>query len=158
MRRILSILLENEPGSLSRVVGLFSQRGYNIESITVAPTEDITLSKVIIQTIGDKKTIEQIEKQLHKLIDVLKVVEIIKEKSIQCEIILVKIHSTGYAREEVNRIIKIFKGKIIHVTLTSYIIQISGPKKKMNAFIKIIKDITEIIEIVRSGIIGINRE
>ncbi|CAL4320237.1 acetolactate synthase small subunit [Buchnera aphidicola] len=158
MKRIILILLENEPGALSRVVGLFSQRGYNIESITVGPTEDSTLSSVTIQTIGDKKTIEQIEKQLHKLVDVLKVIEIETSNRIEREIALIKIKSIGYGREEVKRIIEIFKGKIIDVTPNIYTIEISGTNEKINSFLKIIKEISEINEISRSGVIGITRE
>lgn len=158
MKRILLIILENEPGSLSRVVGLFSQRGYNIESITVSTTEDPSLSTVTIQTIGDKKTIQQIEKQLHKLINVLKVIPIENQKCIEREIALIKIHSIGYGREEIKRIIEVFNSKIIHITPNSYTVQISGSKKKINSFLKIIQQISKIIEISRSGVIGMNRE
>lgn len=157
MKRILSVILENEFGALSRVVGLFSQRGYNIESVTVAPTEDPTLSRMTIQTVGDDKVITQIEKQLHKLIDVLSVTEIGRIAHIEREIILVKIYSIGNAREEVKRITEIFRGQIVDITASMYIIQLSGTSKKLNAFLKIVKDIAKITEIARSGIVGLSR-
>jgi acetolactate synthase I/III small subunit len=157
MKRILSVLLENEFGALSRVVGLFSQRGYNIESVTVAPTEDSTLSRMTIQTVGDDKAIAQIEKQLHKLIDVLNVAEIGNIAHIEREIILVKIYSTGNAREEVKRTTEIFRGQIVDTTATMYIVQLSGTSDKLDAFLKIIRDIAEITEIARSGIVGLSR-
>ncbi|CAL4320896.1 acetolactate synthase small subunit [Buchnera aphidicola] len=157
MKRILSVILENEFGALSRVVGLFSQRGYNIESVTVAPTEDPTLSRMTIQTVGDDKVITQIEKQLHKLIDVLSVVEIGRIPHIEREIILVKIYSIGNTREEVKRITEIFRGQIVDITTSMYIIQLSGTSKKLNAFLKIIRDIAKITEIARSGIVGLSR-
>lgn len=157
MKRILSVILENEFGALSRVVGLFSQRGYNIESVTVAPTEDPTLSRMTIQTVGDDKVITQIEKQLHKLIDVLSVAEIGHIAHIEREIILVKIYSIGNAREEVKRITEIFRGQIVDITASMYIIQLSGTSKKINAFLKIIRDTAKITEIARSGIVGLSR-
>ena len=119
MRRILSVLLENESGALSRVIGLFSQRGYNIESLTVAPTDDPTLSRMTIQTVGDEKAIEQIEKQLHKLVDVLRVSELGQGAHVEREIMLVKVQASGYGREEVKRNTEIFRGQIIDVTLLS---------------------------------------
>ena len=157
MKRILSVLLENEFGALSRVIGLFSQRGYNIESVTVAPTEDATLSRMTIQTVGDDKAIAQIEKQLHKLIDVLYVAEIGNIAHIEREIILVKIHSIGNAREEVKRTTEIFRGQIVDTTSSMYIVQLSGTSNKLDAFLKIIRDIAEITEIARSGIVGLSR-
>ncbi|MXP67177.1 acetolactate synthase small subunit [Pantoea sp. Aalb] len=157
MRRILSVLLENESGALSRVIGLFSQRGYNIESLTVAPTDDPTLSRMTIQTVGDEKILEQIEKQLHKLIDVLRVNELGQFAYVEREIMLVKIQSNGYSREEVKRNIEIFRGQIVDVTSILYIAQLSGTSNKLNAFLNIIREISEIVEIVRSGIVGISR-
>ncbi|WP_343128328.1 acetolactate synthase small subunit [Buchnera aphidicola (Takecallis taiwana)] len=158
MKHMLLILLENEPGSLSRVVGLFSQRGYNIESITVSPTEDITISSVTIQTNGDTKTIEQIEKQLHKLINVLKVTQINQNHYIEREIALIKIQNSGYALEQSKIIIDTFNGKIIDIIPNIYTIELTGSSKKINIFLNIIKKISTIIEISRSGIIGIVRE
>ncbi|CAL4042532.1 Acetolactate synthase isozyme 3 small subunit [Buchnera aphidicola (Takecallis arundicolens)] len=158
MKHMLLILLENEPGSLSRVVGLFSQRGYNIESITVSPTEDMTISSVTIQTNGDTKTVEQIEKQLHKLINVLKVTQINQNNYIEREIALIKIQNSGYALEQSKIIIETFNGKIIDIIPNIYTIEITGSSKKINIFLNIIKKISTIIEISRSGIIGIVRE
>ncbi|CAL4320860.1 acetolactate synthase small subunit [Buchnera aphidicola] len=156
-RRILSILLENEPGALSRVIGLFSQRGYNIETVTVAPTDDPTLSQMTIQTIGDEKIIEQIEKQLHKLIDVLRVIQIGNAPHIEREIMLIKVQIKNYRRDEIKHIIEVFRGKIVDITSTTYILQLSGNTKKLNAFLDVIRNISEIIEITRSGIVGITR-
>jgi len=157
MKRIISILLENESGALSRVIGLFSQRGYNIESLNVAPTEDPTLSRITIQTLGDEKVIEQIEKQLHKLIDVLRVINIKEELHIVREIILIKVKNNINKKEEINRITQIFKGNIVHVTISFYIIQLYGNTNKINAYLNILRETTEILEISRSGTIGMSR-
>ncbi|WP_343153064.1 acetolactate synthase small subunit [Buchnera aphidicola] len=157
MRRILSILLENESGSLSRVIGLFSQRGYNIESLTVAPTEDPSLSQLTIQTVGDEKVIEQIGKQLHKLIDVLKVSEVNDNDYIEREIILIKIGNICKKKEKIKDIVDIFRGKIISLTTKGYIIQITGSNKKINSFLELIRKYVDIIDTSRSGIIGIYR-
>ncbi|WAI11985.1 MAG: acetolactate synthase small subunit [Buchnera aphidicola (Macrosiphum albifrons)] len=157
MRRILSILLENESGALSRVIGLFSQRGYNIETITLAPTEDPSLSKMTIQTVGNEKAIEQIEKQLHKLIDVLRVVQIEQSSHIEREIILLKIQINNYKRDDVKHVTEVFRGQIIDITSTTYILQLSGTTKKIDSFLKIIRNISEVIEVTRSGIVGISR-
>lgn len=157
MRRILSIVLENESGALSRVIGLFSQRGYNIETITVAPTEDPTLSKMTIQTVGDEKVIEQIEKQLHKLIDVLRVVQIGQSLYIEREIMLLKIRFNDFKKDDIKYITKIFRGTIIDITTQTYILQLTGTTNKLDSFLKVIKTISEIIEITRSGIIGMSR-
>ncbi|XBC41452.1 MAG: acetolactate synthase small subunit [Buchnera aphidicola (Nurudea yanoniella)] len=158
MKRTISILLENESGALSRVVGLFSQRGYNINCITVAPTEDQSLSKITIQTIGDKTTIEQIEKQLHKLIDVLQVTEITYEDHLEREIILIKIKSTtSHIRKEIKQITDIFQGIIVNVTSLHHIIQLSGTNNKINSYLAVIRNISEIVELSRSGVINISR-
>ncbi|CAL4321546.1 acetolactate synthase small subunit [Buchnera aphidicola] len=157
MRRILSILLENESGALSRVIGLFSQRGYNIETITVAPTEDPSLSKMTIQTIGNEKSIEQIEKQLHKLIDVLRVIKIGQNSHIEREIMLLKIQKNNCTKDDVKHTTEVFRGQIVDITSTTYVIQLAGTTKKLDSFLKIIRNISEIIEMTRSGIIGISR-
>lgn len=157
MRRILSVLLENESGALSRVIGLFSQRGYNIETITVAPTEDPSLSKMTIQTIGNEKSIEQIEKQLHKLIDVLRVIKIEQNSHIEREIMLLKIQKNNCTKDDIKHTTEVFRGQIVDITSTTYVIQLAGTTKKLDSFLKIIKNISEIIEITRSGIIGISR-
>ena len=152
MRRVLSVLLENESGALSRVVGLFSQRGYNIESLTVAPTDDPTLSRMTIQTVGDAKVLEQIEKQLHKLVDVLRVSELGQGAYVEREIMLVKIQASGYGREEVTRIAEIFD-----VTPTLYTVQLAGTSDKLDAFLNTVRDVAEIVEVARSGIVGVSR-
>ncbi|MDX7991649.1 acetolactate synthase small subunit [Xenorhabdus sp. Reich] len=157
MRRILSVLLENESGALSRVVGLFSQRGYNIESLTVAPTEDPTLSRMTIQTKGDAKVLEQIEKQLHKLVDVLRVNELTSGPHVEREIMLVKLQASGYGREDIKRSTDIFRGQIVDVTSTLYTVQLVGTSEKLDAFIDSVRDVAEIVEVARSGIVGVSR-
>ncbi|CAL4320869.1 acetolactate synthase small subunit [Buchnera aphidicola] len=157
MRRILSILLENESGALSRVIGLFSQRGYNIESLTVAPTEDSSLSQLTIQTVGDEKVIEQIGKQLHKLIDVLKVSEVNDTDYIEREIILIKTGNICKKKGKIKDIVDIFRGQIISLTTEGYIIQITGSSKKINSFLELIRKYVNIVDLSRSGIIGIYR-
>ena len=157
MRRILSVLLENESGALSRVIGLFSQRGYNIESLTVAPTDDPTLSRMTIQTMGDAKVLEQIEKQLHKLVDVLRVAELTESDRVEREIMLVKLRATGEGREEVKRCADIFRGQIVDVTASLYTVQMVGTSGKLDAFLSAIREAGEIVEVARSGIVGFAR-
>lgn len=157
MRRVLSVLLENESGALSRVVGLFSQRGYNIESLTVAPTDDPTLSRMTIQTVGDEKVIEQIEKQLHKLVDVLRVSELGQGAYVEREIMLVKIQASGYGREEVKRSAEIFRGQIVDVTPSLYTVQLAGTSEKLDAFLNTVREVAEIVEVARSGLVGVAR-
>ncbi|CAK9886046.1 MAG: Acetolactate synthase isozyme 3 small subunit [Candidatus Erwinia impunctatus] len=157
MRRVLSVLLENESGALSRVVGLFSQRGYNIESLTVAPTDDPTLSRMTIQTVGDDKALEQIEKQLHKLVDVLRVSELGQGPFVERELMLVKVQAAGAARDEVKRNTDIFRGQIVDVSPQFYTIQLTGTSGKLDAFIASLQDVAEIVEVVRSGVVGIAR-
>ncbi|KOY61769.1 acetolactate synthase small subunit [Photorhabdus heterorhabditis] len=157
MRRILSVLLENESGALSRVVGLFSQRGYNIESLTVAPTDDPTLSRMTIQTKGDARVLEQIEKQLHKLVDVLRVSELVSGSHVEREIMLVKLQASGYGREEIKRSTEIFRGQIVDVTSTLYTVQLVGTSDKLDAFLDAVREAAEIVEVARSGIVGVSR-
>lgn len=157
MRRILSVLLENESGALSRVIGLFSQRGYNIESLAVAPTEDPTLSRITIQTIGDEKVLEQIEKQLHKLVDVLRVNELGQGALVEREVMLVKIRAEGATRDEVKRSTDIFRGQIVDVSPSTYTVQLVGSGEKLDAFLTTMRGVSEIAEVVRSGVIGIAR-
>ena len=157
MRRILSVLLENESGALSRVIGLFSQRGYNIESLTVAPTDDPTLSRMTIQTVGDEKAIEQIEKQLHKLVDVLRVNELGQGAHVEREIMLVKVQASGYGRDEVKRNTEIFSAKIIYVTPSIYTVQLAGTSDKLDAFLASLRDVARIVEVARSGVVGLSR-
>lgn len=157
MRRIVSVLLENEPGALSRVVGLFSQRGYNIESLTVAPTDDSTLSRLNITTNVEDAALEQIEKQLHKLIDILKVSNVTESEHIERELMLVKVKASGFARAEVKRTADIFRGQIVDVTSQIYTVQLAGTSEKLDAFISAVGEATEIIEVARSGVVGIAR-
>lgn len=159
MRRILSVLLENESGALSRVIGLFSQRGYNIESLTVAPTDDPTLSRMTIQTVGDEKVLEQIEKQLHKLVDVLRVSELGQGAGthVEREVMLVKVQASGEAREEVKRCADIFRGQIVDVTPLMYTVQLVGTSEKLDAFLSTVRDVADIVEVARSGIVGLSR-
>jgi acetolactate synthase I/III small subunit len=156
MRHIISILLENEAGALSRVSGLFSARGYNIESLTVAPTEDATLSRMTIVTTGSDEVIEQINKQLNKLIDVVKVVDLSDGDHIERELMLVKVRAKGRDREEMKRMADIFRGRIIDVTDKDYTIELTGTGAKLDAFLKAI-DNAAILETVRTGASGIGR-
>ena len=156
MRHIISILLENESGALSRVAGLFSARGYNIETLTVAPTEDLSLSRLTIVTSGSDEVIEQITKQLNKLIDVIKVVDLSEAPHIERELMLIKVRSTGKDREEVKRLADIFRGRIIDVTESTYVIELTGTCAKLDAFIQAI-DAGLILETVRTGVSGIGR-
>jgi acetolactate synthase-1/3 small subunit len=157
MRHIISILIENEAGALSRVAGLFSARGYNIESLTVAPTEDETLSRMTLVTAGNEQVIEQITKQLHKLIDVVKLIDLADSVHIERELMLLKVKTTDETREEIKRMCDIFRGKIIDVTSKSYVVEMTGPSDKLDAFIAAINDDSIIIEVVRSGPTGISR-
>lgn len=156
MRRIISVLMENEPGALSRLVGLFSQRGYNIESLTVAPTDDPTLSRLTLTTSGDEQKIEQVTKQLNKLIEVVKVVDLTEGAHIERELLLVKVKATGAARAELKRTADIFRGQIVDVTPTVYTIQLAGTSDKLDAFIEALAE-TSILEVVRTGVCGIAR-
>lgn len=159
MRNIISVLLENESGALSRVVGLFSQRGYNIESLTVSPTNDITLSRMTITTkVQDRATLEQMMKQLHKLVDVLRVSELTEGAHVERELMLVKIRTPNSAtRQEVKRSSDVFRGQIVDITPTLYTIQLTGAGSKLDAFLSTIEGVTEIVEVVRSGVCGIAR-
>jgi acetolactate synthase-1/3 small subunit len=156
MRHIISILMENEAGALSRVAGLFSARGYNIESLTVAPTEDATLSRMTLVTDGTDEIIEQITKQLNKLIDVVKLMDMTEGPHIEREMMLVKVRAEGDKRAELKRVADIFRGRIIDVTTKSYTIELTGAGDKLDAFLQAL-DQTVIIEVVRSGVSGIAR-
>ena len=156
MRHIISILLENESGALSRVAGLFSARGYNIETLTVAPTEDASLSRLTIVTTGSEEIIEQINKQLNKLVDVIKVVDLSEAPHIERELMLIKVRATGKDREEIKRTADIFRARIIDVTDTSYVVELTGNQGKLDAFLSAI-DPALILETVRSGVCGVGR-
>lgn len=156
MRHIISILLENESGALSRVAGLFSARAYNIESLSVAPTHDPTLSRMTLVTSGTEEVIEQISKQLNKLIDVVKLQDLTGDAHIERELMLIKVEAVREARDEVKRLVEIFRGRIIDVTETTYTIEITGNGEKLDAFMDALSSIT-IHEVVRSGLLGISR-
>jgi len=156
MKHIVSILMENEPGALSRVVGLFSARGYNIETLTVAPTEDRSLSRMTVVTSGSDDVIEQITKQLNRLIDVVKVVDLTESAFIERELMLIKVRATGKEREEMKRMADIFRGRIIDVTDRTYTIELTGDGQKLDAFIDAL-DRASILETVRTGSSGIAR-
>ncbi len=156
MRRILSVLLENEPGALSRVVGLFSQRGYNIETLNVAPTEDESLSRLTVTTRGDVLKIEQVTKHLNKLVDVVKVVDLSEGAHVERDLLLVKVRAVGAQRDEVKRTTDIFRGQIVDVGPSTYVIQLTGPTDKLDSFVKALGE-TEILEVVRSGVAGMAR-
>ncbi len=156
MRHVLSILLENEAGALSRVAGLFSARAYNIESLTVAPTEDPTVSRMTLVTTGSNEVVEQITKQLNKLVDVIKLLNLSESKCIERELMLVKTHATGEGRDEIKRLVDVFRGRIIDVTNTTYVIELTGSGEKLDAFLQAL-DRKLILEVVRSGVSGIAR-
>ncbi len=160
MRAILAVLLENEAGALSRVVGLFAQRNYNIETLTVAPTEDLTLSRLTLTTTGDQDRITQIIKQLDKLVEVISVMNLCSADHVERELLLVKVRAVGEARQEVKRSADVFRGQIVDVTSDTYTVQLIGPSNKLDAFISAIGDNdadATILEVVRSGVSGIGR-
>ena len=156
MKHIIAVLLENEPGALSRVVGLFSARGYNIESLTVAPTEDPSLSRMTIQTAGSEDVIEQITKHLNRLIEVVKVVDLTEGAYIERELMMVKVRAVGKEREEMKRMADIFRGRVIDVTDKSYTIELTGVQAKNDAFLEAIER-SAILETVRTGSSGLGR-
>jgi acetolactate synthase-1/3 small subunit len=156
MRRIIAVLLENEAGALSRVVGLFAQRNYNIDSLTVAPTEDPSLSRLTLTTVGDDRKIEQIIKHLYKVIEVIKVVDLSETDHVERELMLVKVRASGADRSEVKRTCDIFRGQIIDVAPDAYTIQLSGPSEKLDAFIRAI-DPALVMEVARTGVSGVSR-
>ncbi len=157
MRHIISVLLENESGALARVAGLFAARGYNIQSLTVAPTEDLTLSRMTIVTRGDDHTIEQIVKQLNKLVDAVKVKDITDGPHLEREMLLVKVKAEGgEQRDEMKRLIEIFRGNIVDVSNNAYVLEMTGNCEKVDAFLESLES-GLIMETVRSGVSGISR-
>lgn len=156
MRHIISILLENEAGSLARVVALFAARGYNIETLNVAPTEDPTLSRMTIVTTASDDVIEQITKHLNRLIEIVKIVDLTDGAYVEREMMLIKVRAVGKEREEIKRTTDIFRGHIIDVSDRSYTIELTGDKSKLDAFIEAL-DRTAILETVRTGASGIGR-
>jgi acetolactate synthase-1/3 small subunit len=156
MRRIISVLMENEAGALSRVVGLFAQRNYNIETLTVAPTEDSTLSRLTLSTLAGDEQVEQITKQLNKLIEVVKLVDLTEGEHIERELMLIKLKATGAQRAEVKRTSDIFRGQIIDVTQSTYTVQLTGTTEKLDAYLRAIPE-SSVMEVVRSGVSGLSR-
>ena len=154
-KHIISLLLENESGALSRVSGLFSARAYNIESLSVAPTDDETLSRMTIVTTGTDEIVDQIRKQLNKLVDVVKLVDLTESEHIERELMLAKVEAIGDARDEVKRLVDIFNGKVVDVTDTTYTVEISDTRDKIDSFLTSLSSI-KIHEVVRSGAIGIS--
>ena len=155
-QHLISVLMENEAGSLSRLVGLFSQRGYNIETLNVAPTDDPSISRLTVTTITSPERIEQITKQLHKLIEVVKVLNLSDTVHVERELMLIKVRATGNAREEIKRSADVFRAQIVDVNASLYTIQIVGDKAKLDGFIDVIGR-ERIMEVVRSGVIGFAR-
>ena len=156
MRHIISVLMENEPGALSRVVGLFSQRNYNIDSLTVAPTEDQSLSRLTLTTSGDDARIEQITKHLNKIVDVVKLVDLTEGAHIERELMLIKVRATGAQRSEIKRAADIFRGQIVDLTHNVFTIQLTGAGEKLDAFIAALGD-NVVLEVARTGVSGIAR-
>jgi acetolactate synthase-1/3 small subunit len=156
MRHILSILVENEAGALSRISGLFSARGYNIESLTVAPTEDASMSRMTVVTKGSDEVIEKITKQLNKLVEVVKVVDLSEAEHIERELMLIKVRAGAKEREDVKRMADIFRGRVIDVSDNTYTIELTGDGAKLDAFIQAL-DQSVILETVRTGASGIGR-
>lgn len=156
MRHIISILLENESGALSRVAGLFSARAYNIESLTVAPTDDPSLSRMTLVTTGSDEIVEQVCKQLNKLVDVVKLVDLTKDIHVERELILIKVRAENEQRDEVMRIAEIFNGHIVDLTDRTYTLEVTGDSDKIDAVLKALESI-QILEVVRSGKLGIGR-
>jgi acetolactate synthase-1/3 small subunit len=156
MKHTLSVLLQNKPGVLSRVTGLFSGRGFNIESLCVAETIDPTVSRLTLVTSGDESIIEQITKQLHKLIDVIKVMDTSEGVYVEREMLLIRMKADAQTRAEVLRIIDIFRGKVVDVGQKSYAVEVTGSASKIQAVIDILRPIG-IKEIVRTGTVAISR-
>jgi acetolactate synthase-1/3 small subunit len=158
MRRIISVLMENSPGSLSRIAGVFSQRGYNVDSLCVAPTSDATLSRLTIITQADNKVTEQITKQVNKLVDVLRVTELAEAPHVERELMLIKVATrTEVARSEVKRNVDIFRARILDVTAQHYTIEITGTSDKLTAFADVMGHCADITESARTGVCGLAR-
>lgn len=155
-RYVLSVLVENHSGVLSRVSGLFSRRGYNIDSLTVGVTEDPNISRMTIVVKGDKYIVEQIKKQLNKLIDVIKVIELKPESSVYRELILIKVSATTKQRAEIIEIVNVFRGRIVDVVNDSLIIELTGDESKIEALINMLEPYG-IKEIIRTGLTALER-
>jgi acetolactate synthase-1/3 small subunit len=156
MQHTISVLVVNQSGVLSRISGLFSGRGFNIESLNVAETNDPDISRMTIVTRGDDKKIEQITKQLNKLVDIIKVTDLTEEGFVDRELILVKMNAEPRVREEILRIVEIFRAKVVDVSSVTYTVEITGDEGKIKGFLEMLKPLG-IKEIVRSGRIAISR-
>ena len=156
MRHIISLLLENEPGALCRVANIFSARGYNIESLSVAATEDSSVSRMTLVTSGSDAIIEQMTKQLNKLIDVVRLTDITESRHVEREMMLIKVRASGPGREETKRLCDIFRGRILDVSESTYIVELVGDSAKIDAFVEALGG-RSILEVVRSGSMGIVR-
>ena len=156
MRRIISVLMENEAGALSRVVGLFAQRNYNIETLTVAPTDDETLSRLTLTTSATDQQIEQITKQLNKLIEVVKLVDLTDGDHLERELMLIKLKAVGQQRAEIMRTADIFRAQVVDVTQNAYTVQLTGTSDKLDAFLRAMSEL-QVLEVVRSGVSGLSR-
>lgn len=156
MRHIISVLMENEPGALSRVVGLFSQRNYNIDTLTVAPTEDRSLSRLTLTTSGDDARIEQITKHLNRIVDVVKLVDLTEGAHIERELMLIKVRAAGAQRAEIKRAVDIFRGQVVDLTAGAFTIQVTGTGEKLDAFIAALGD-SAVLEVARTGVSGMAR-
>ncbi len=157
MRHAISVLVDNEAGVLSRVVGLFSGRGFNIESLSVAPTMDPTKSKIVITTTGNDAVLEQIKKQLNKLINVIKVVDCTDKDYVEREMVIVKVRAEAETRAEVLRIADIFRAKVIDVSPASYTLSLTGDVRKLEGFIEILSPLG-ILDFIRTGTVVMERE
>ena len=155
-KRVISLWMENQPGALSRVAGLLSARGYNVDSLTVAPTHDPSLSRMTIVTHGDDEIVEQIIKQLNKLIDILKVLDLTAETTVLHEMAFIKVRALGEERQEIKRISDIFRARIIDMTASTYVLEVTGTSTKLDALLAALADMP-VIEVVRSGVVGIAR-
>ncbi len=153
MRHIISVLLENESGALSRVAGLFSARGYNIDTLTVAPTHDPTLSRITISTSGDDRKIDQIEKQLSKLVDVAALQDITVDKHLEREVVLIKVILQPQQLAELEKIVEVFGAKLMKIDDSQYISELSGSSEKVDELIKAMGNLN-VVELARSGVTG----
>ena len=156
-RRVIAVLMENEAGSLSRVVGLFSQRSYNIDSLSVAPTEDPTLSRLTLSTQGSDEVMEQITKQLNKLVEVIKVVDLTEGAFVERETMLIKVRAVGSVRDHLMHLVSIYEARVVDVTAELLTVELVGAIKKLDAFTSVVKDIASVVEVARSGVIGVAR-
>ncbi len=156
MRHVITVLVENEFGVLTRIAGLFSARGYNIESLNVAPSSDPTMSRMTLVTRGDEHVIEQIKKQLNKLIPVIKTEDLTRQEHMEREMVLVKVQARDATRAEVLRMADVFRAKVVDVAEASYTLELTGKSKKLDVFLRMLAPLG-IIEMTRTGPVGMRR-